>query len=371
MPVACSINSRWRCGCSSGAADTVPGDSSANGSSRDDSGAREAVCRDSDGATTGSGSGTGVDDGRCVGGRSCGAGPSSDDGAAGLAPAPAPGAASGAQGGAGDVESCPFNSGSGVPAFPEPGACAPAQLATGVFTVSASPEHCSDRGARPSADWGAALPVAALASSRPAGCAATTARRALSADGSSENRLWRQEFWAPALVVCGATGRRRRLVDGDRAVRRKCSHMATQRPPAPLLLTRFVRRCRQPKLPGSADVPAPGTTLALGPLGPLGTGKGGFQLPRRGHTQLAALQAGPHPPVAPAQPHRLDAPLRGGVGEAQLPHGVVEQASRTRAAAPGRADRSRRDGPGCALRGSADWRPDAWSARGAADRPAR
>ena len=27
-----------------------------------------------------------------------------------------------------------------------------------------------------------------------------------------------------------------------------------------------------------------------------------------------------------AQPHRLDAPLRGGVGEAQLPHRVVEQA---------------------------------------------
>ena len=45
--------------------------------------------------------------------------------------------------------------------------------------------------------------------------------------------------------------------------------------------------------------------------------------------------------------------------------------SRTRAVAPGRAGRSRRDGPGCALRGSADWRPGAWSARGAADRPAR
>ena len=104
------------------------------------------------------------------------------------------------------------------------------------------------------------------------------------------------------------------------------------------MLTRFARRCRQRKLPGSAsgivililivaatltDVPAPGTALALGPLG---TGKGGFQLRRRGHTQLATLQAGPHPPVAPAQPHRLDAPLRGGVGEAQLPHRVVEQA---------------------------------------------
>ena len=30
--------------------------------------------------------------------------------------------------------------------------------------------------------------------------------------------------------------------------------------------------------------------------------------------------------MTPAQPHRLDAPLRGRVGEAQLPHRVVEQA---------------------------------------------
>ena len=104
------------------------------------------------------------------------------------------------------------------------------------------------------------------------------------------------------------------------------------------LLTCFARGCRQPKLPDSATaivilflivaatltaVPAPGTALALGPLG---AGKGGFQLRRRSQTQLAALQTGPHPPMAPAQPHRLDAPLRGGVGEAQLPHRVVEQA---------------------------------------------
>ena len=89
------------------------------------------------------------------------------------------------------------------------------------------------------------------------------------------------------------------------------------------LLTRFARRCRQPKLPGLTDLPVRCTALALGPLG---AGKGGFQLRRRGHTQLATLQAGPHPPVAPAQPHRLDAPLRGGDGEAQLPHRVVEQA---------------------------------------------
>ena len=106
--------------------------------------------------------------------------------------------------------------------------------------------------------------------------------------------------------------------------------------PALALLICFARRCRQPELPGSAsavvvliagatltDIPMPCMALALGPLG---AGKGGFQLPRRGHTQLAALQAGPHPPMPPAQPHRLDAPLRGGVGEAQLPHRVVEQA---------------------------------------------
>ena len=102
------------------------------------------------------------------------------------------------------------------------------------------------------------------------------------------------------------------------------------------LLICFARRCRQPELPGSASavvvliaaatlaaIPMPCMALALGPLG---AGKGGFQLPRRGHTQLAALQAGPHPPMAPAQPHRLDTPLRGGVGEVQLPHRVVEQA---------------------------------------------
>ena len=76
--------------------------------------------------------------------------------------------------------------------------------------------------------------------------------------------------------------------------------------PALSLLICFAWRCRQPKLPGSAsgavvliaaatltDIPMPGMALALGPLG---AGKGGFQLPRRRHTQLAALQAGPHPP---------------------------------------------------------------------------
>ena len=102
------------------------------------------------------------------------------------------------------------------------------------------------------------------------------------------------------------------------------------------LLIYFARHCRQPELPGSAsavvvlivaatltDIPVPGMALALGPLG---AGKGGFQLARRGNTQRAALQAGPHPPMPPAQPHRLNAPLRGRVGEAQLPHRVVEQA---------------------------------------------
>ena len=115
----------------------------------------------------------------------------------------------------------------------------------------------------------------------------------------------------------------------------RCTPRRRSVPALPLLIC-FARRCRQPKLPGSArgivvlivaatltDIPMPCMALALGPFG---AGKGGFQLPRRGHTQRAALQAGPHPPVAPAQPHRLDAPLRGGVGEAQLPHRVVEQA---------------------------------------------
>ena len=55
MPAACSISSRWRCGCSSGAADDGPGDSSANGSSRGESGTREATGSGSGGAAAGSG----------------------------------------------------------------------------------------------------------------------------------------------------------------------------------------------------------------------------------------------------------------------------------------------------------------------------
>ena len=149
MPAACLINSRWRCGCSSGAADNGPGDSSANRSSRDDSGASEAVCSDSDGATTG----TGTDAGRCVGGRSCGAGSSSDDGAAGM----------GAQEGAGNSEACPFNSGRGsrAPSCPAPGSCATPCLATGTtgaFIAAASPEHCSAGGASSGADRGPRCP---------------------------------------------------------------------------------------------------------------------------------------------------------------------------------------------------------------------
>ena len=139
--------------CSSGAADTVPGDSSATGSSRSGSGAREAVCRDSAGATTGSGTGVDADAGRSVGGRSSGAGHSSDDGAA----APAPGAATGAQEGAGNGDAFPFNSGrgSGGPACAAPGACAPERLATGtadVFPAATSPEHPPAGGAKPGAD---------------------------------------------------------------------------------------------------------------------------------------------------------------------------------------------------------------------------
>ncbi len=212
MPVACSISSRWSCGCSSGA-DDRPGDSSANGSSRNDSGACEAARRDSDGAaigSTGAGAGTGAGAcaGRSVGGRR--AGSSSDDGAAG----PATGAAAGAQEGAGNGDAFPFDSGrgSGVPACPAPGSCAPARFSTanaGLFTVSASPEHCSDRGARSSADWGGTLPVVALASSRSAGCAPTAEGRTLSADGSSANRLVRpipvhRSWWPVALPGDGA-----------------------------------------------------------------------------------------------------------------------------------------------------------------------
>ena len=81
-----------------------------------------------------------------------------------------------------------------APACPAPRSYATARLATGttgVFTAAASPEYCSARGARPGADWDAALPVAAVTSRRPAGCAPAGAEQAPNADGSSENRLHR------------------------------------------------------------------------------------------------------------------------------------------------------------------------------------
>ena len=68
------------------------------------------------------------------------------------------------------------------------------------------------------------------------------------------------------------------------------------------------------------DVPARSPALALGGA------KRRLKLRRRRHTQLAAVQHGPHPAMAPAQPHGLNAALRGRIGESQLPHRVVEQA---------------------------------------------
>ena len=65
---------------------------------------------------------------------------------------------------------------------------------------------------------------------------------------------------------------------------------------------------------------------ARSPALALGRAKRGLQLRRRRHTQLAAVQHGPHPAMPPAQPHGLNAPLRGRIGEPQLPHRVVEQA---------------------------------------------
>ena len=58
---------------------------------------------------------------------------------------------------------------------------------TGVFTAAASPEHWPARGGRPGAVWGATLPVAALMSSGPAGCAPAGAKCPLVATGSLEN----------------------------------------------------------------------------------------------------------------------------------------------------------------------------------------
>ena len=107
---------------------------------------------------------------------------------------------------------------------------------------------------------------------------------------------------------------------------RRCTPRRRSEPALPHIAGALGGGRRKPRLRSVAatltDIPMP-CALALGPLG---TGKGGLQLTGRRHTQLAALQAGPHAPMAPAQPHRLDAPLRGGVAEAQFPHRVVEQA---------------------------------------------
>ena len=117
--------------------------------------------------------------------------------------------------------------------------------------------------------------------------------------------------------------------------------LLAQRPPALRPPTRFALQCRPPRPPRPPKPLATATgivilfwfvaatraaVLAPHPALALGAGKDGFQLRRRSQVQLSALQLGPHPFVAPAQPHRLDAPLRGGVGVAQLPHRVVEQA---------------------------------------------
>ena len=151
--------------------------------------------------------------------------------------------------------------------------------------------------------------------------------------------------------------------------------------PALSLLICFARRCRQPKLPGSAsrivvlivaatltDIPMPCMALALGPLG---TGKGGFQLRRRTSysTRRSAGRPAPTHGAGTAASPGCAAARRRRRSAAPAPRSRT--GSRTRAAAPDRAGRSRQDGPGCALRGSADWRPGAWSARGVADRPAR
>ena len=105
--------------------------------------------------------GADADAGRCVGGRSCGAGPSSEDGAAGPATATATG--SGAQEGAGNGAAFPFNSGRGssAPACQSPGSCVTAWLATctpGAIIAATSPEHSPAGGASPGADRGPRSP---------------------------------------------------------------------------------------------------------------------------------------------------------------------------------------------------------------------
>ena len=132
---ACSINSRWAAGAATDA-DTGPGDSSAN-SSRSDSGAREAVCR------TPLEPDRGLDAGRFVGGRSCGAMTARTATGTGAQEASA---------------AFPFM-GSSAPA-PAPGFCATAWLATGLALTAAASPRTAQPAVQAPAPIGARAPFA-------------------------------------------------------------------------------------------------------------------------------------------------------------------------------------------------------------------
>ena len=183
--------------------------------------------------------------------------------------------------------------------------------------------------ARSGIEGGAASAAAALDSSRPTGCAPAAAGRAATAAVRSEDGLSRSLPVRSCSRPSGIARRPRLPSGGNQTVRRgNRHHRCTGHSRAGCRLTsipvaRCARRRRQPRqvvalfqTDGRARSPAPA----------LGGRKGGLHLRRRGQTQIAAVQHRPHPAMAPAQPHGLDAPLRGGVGEAQLPHRVVEQA---------------------------------------------
>ena len=153
--------------------------------------------------------------------------------------------------------------------------------------------------------------------------------------GRPRRRLVRR--WAAAVagmlvfVASGVTGRPRLLAGGDQTVRRGCSHRRGAGHPRSRIRSRLigipVTRCARPSRQPKQIVAVLQTDVRdRSPALALGGGKGGLHLCRRGQTQIAAVQHGPHPPMTPAQPHGLDTPLRGGIGEAQLPHRVVEQA---------------------------------------------
>ena len=193
MPAACSISSRWRCGCSSGAADNGPG--------------RQLRKRIIPGRFRRPRSGTqrlrwsrdrlGRLAERIVGGTCSGAGPSSGpvqlrSGARGIAPTVNRRAHSvvavvacwraRCRGPARQLARrwCRRRPPAGRAGRRDP-ARQPAPR--GACAATASPEHCSARGVRPGAARGAALPVAAPTSSRPAGCAPAGAERLLNAIG--------------------------------------------------------------------------------------------------------------------------------------------------------------------------------------------